>query len=99
MNVAFTNGGLNSVQGLQLVMPTGTTVVQAAACDDLGVNHSILISAPYVAVVPAGAQFATIADDDHGGWVIALKRGVLGQVITGPAKPASANCRADLPRV
>ncbi|MFM0204075.1 AraC family transcriptional regulator [Paraburkholderia fungorum] len=80
MNVAFTNGGLNSVQGLRLVMPTGTTVVQAAGCDDLGVNHSILISAPYVAVIPADAQFATIADNDPEGWVIALKRGVLGQV-------------------
>jgi AraC family transcriptional regulator len=83
MKVAFTNGGLNLVQGLRLVMPTGTTVVQAAGCDDLGVNHSILISAPYVAVIPAGAQFATIADDDPEGWVIALKRGVLGQVSQG----------------
>src|ERR1700760_296581 len=80
MNVAFTNGGLNSVQGLRLVMPTGTTVVQAAGCDDLGVNHAILISDPFVAVIPAGAQLATIADNDPKGWVIVLKPGVLGQV-------------------
>ena len=79
MTVAFTNGGLNAVQGLRLVMPTGTTVVQAAGCDDLGVNHSMLISAPFVAVIPAGAQLATIADNDPTGWVIALERGVLGQ--------------------
>ncbi|MEM5460284.1 AraC family transcriptional regulator [Paraburkholderia phytofirmans] len=80
MNVAFTNGGLNSVLGLRLVMPTGTTVVQAAGCDDLGVNHAILISDPFVAVIPAGAQLATIADNDPKGWVIVLKPGVLGQV-------------------
>ncbi len=79
MNVAFTNGGPNTVQGLRLVMPTGTTVVQAAGCDDLGVNHSMLISAPFVAIIPAGAQLAMIADNDPKGWVIALKRGVLGQ--------------------
>src|SRR3984885_11265403 len=80
MNVAFTNGGLNPVQGLRLVMPTGTTVVQAACREDLGMNRSILISAPFVAVIPAGAQLATIADNDPKGWVIALKPGVLGQV-------------------
>jgi AraC family transcriptional regulator len=79
MTVAFTNGGLNTVQGLRLVMPTGTTVVQAAGCDDLGVNYSMLISAPFVAVIPAGAQLATIADNDPKGWVIALERSVLGQ--------------------
>ncbi|MFM0125398.1 AraC family transcriptional regulator [Paraburkholderia sp. RL18-101-BIB-B] len=79
MDIAFTNGGLNSLQGLRLVMPTGTTV-QAAGCDDLGVNHSMLISAPFVAVIPAGSQLAKIADNDPKGWVIALKRGVLGQV-------------------
>jgi AraC family transcriptional regulator len=79
MNVAFTNGGPNTVQGLRLVMPTGTTVVQAAGCDDLGENHSMLISAPFVAVIPAGAQLARIADNDSKGWVIALRRGVLGQ--------------------
>ena len=61
-NVALTNGGLKPVQGLRLVMPTGITVVQAAGREDLGMNHSILISAPFVAVIPAGAQLATIAD-------------------------------------
>src|ERR1700761_2928925 len=80
MNVTFTNGGLNSLQGLRLVMPTGTTVVQAAGCNDLGVNHSILISAPFVAVIPAGAQLATVAGNDPTGWVIALKPGILGRV-------------------
>jgi AraC family transcriptional regulator len=80
MNVAFTNGGLNTVQGLRLVMPTVSTVVQAAGCDDLGVNHSMLISAPFVAVIPACAQLDTIADNDPKGWVIALKRNFLGQV-------------------
>jgi hypothetical protein len=79
MNVAFTNGGPNTVQGLRLVMPTGTTVVQAAGCDDLGVNHSMLISAPFVAVIPEGAQLARNADNDSKGWVIALRRCVLGQ--------------------
>ena len=63
LNVAFTNGGQNPAQGLRLVMPTGTTDVQAAGCDDLGVNQSILISAPSVAVIPACAQLAAIADN------------------------------------
>ncbi|WOD13436.1 AraC family transcriptional regulator [Paraburkholderia kirstenboschensis] len=79
MNGAFANGGLNTVQGLRLVMPTGTTDVQAAGCDDLGVNHSMLISAPCVAVIPACAQLIMTPDNDSKGWVIALKRGVLGQ--------------------
>ena len=52
MNVAFTNGGPNTVQGLRLVMPTGTTDVQAGGCDGIGVNRSMLISAPFVAVIP-----------------------------------------------
>ncbi|MFL9912331.1 AraC family transcriptional regulator [Paraburkholderia sp. RL17-337-BIB-A] len=80
MKVAFADGGLNSLQGLRLVIPTGSTVARAAGCDDFGVNHSTLISAPFAAVMPAGAQLATIADNDPTGWVIALKRGVLGQV-------------------
>jgi AraC-like DNA-binding protein len=80
MNVAVSNGGLNSAQGLRLVVPTGNTVVEAAGCDDLGTSHSILIRAPFVAVIPAAAQLATVADDDPHGWVIALKPGVLGQV-------------------
>ena len=79
MNVAFTNGGPNTVQGLRLVIPAGTSVVQAAGCDDLGVNHSMLISAPFVAVIPEGAQLARNADNDSKGWVIALRRCVLGQ--------------------
>ena len=79
LNVAFTNGGQNPAQGLRLVMPTGTTDVQAAGCDDLGVNQSILISAPSVAVIPACAQLAAIADNDPKGWVIELKRCVLGR--------------------
>ncbi|MFM0627014.1 helix-turn-helix domain-containing protein [Paraburkholderia xenovorans] len=80
MNVAFTDGGLKPVQELGLVIPTGSTVVQAAGCDDFGMSHSILISAPFVAVIPAGAQLATIADNDPKGWVVALKPGVLGRV-------------------
>ena len=75
----FTNGGPNTVQGLRLVIPAGTSVVQAAGCDDLGVNHSMLISAPFVAVIPEGAQLARNADNDSKGWVIALRRCVLGQ--------------------
>ncbi|MFM0354580.1 AraC family transcriptional regulator [Paraburkholderia nemoris] len=43
-------------------------------------SHSILISAPFVAVIPAGAQLARVAGNDPDGWVIALKPGVLGQV-------------------
>ncbi|SOE87233.1 transcriptional regulator, AraC family [Burkholderia sp. YR290] len=80
MNIAFTNGRLNPVQELGLVIPSGSTVVQAAGCDDFGMSHSLLIGAPFVAVIPAGAQLATIADNDANGWVIALKPGVLGQV-------------------
>ncbi|MFL9861490.1 AraC family transcriptional regulator [Paraburkholderia madseniana] len=80
MNVALADGGLNSVQGLRLVIPTGSTVARAAGCDDLGMSHVILISAPFVAVIPAVAQLATVADNDPTGWVIALKPGVLGQV-------------------
>jgi len=78
MNVAFTNGALNTVQGLRLVMPTGTTDVQAGSCDGIGVNRSMLISAPCVAVVPEWAQLATLPDSDSKGWVIELRRGVLG---------------------
>ncbi|MFL9961151.1 AraC family transcriptional regulator [Paraburkholderia sediminicola] len=80
MNVALTDGGLSPMQGLRLVIPTGSTVAQAAGCDDHGTSRSILISAPFVAVIPAGAQLATVADNDLKGWVIALKPGVLGQV-------------------
>ncbi|CAD6554864.1 hypothetical protein LMG28727_05785 [Paraburkholderia kirstenboschensis] len=80
MSVIFTNGGLNWVQGCRLVIPTGSTVVQAAGCDDLGTSHSVLISAPFVAVIPGAAQLATSADNDPEGWVIALKPSVLGQV-------------------
>ncbi|PZR48921.1 AraC family transcriptional regulator [Paraburkholderia fungorum] len=80
MNIAVADGGLHLVQGLRLVMPTGGTVVQAAGCDDFGTSHVILIGAPFVAVIPAGAQLATVADGDPSGWVIALKAGVLGQV-------------------
>lgn len=79
MAVAFGNGGLNTVRGLRLVMPTGTTIVEATGCDELGVNHSMLISAPFAAVIPPVAQLATIADNDPKGWVIALERGILGQ--------------------
>ncbi|HEY3600208.1 MAG TPA: helix-turn-helix domain-containing protein [Paraburkholderia sp.] len=80
MNVAFTSGGLNSVQEFRLVIPTGSTVVQAASCDDLGMSQSILISAPFVAVIHGGAQLAAITENDRKGWVIALKPDVLGQV-------------------
>ncbi|TDY21850.1 AraC-like DNA-binding protein [Paraburkholderia sp. BL6665CI2N2] len=80
MNVVFTHGGLHSVQGFRLVIPTGGTVVQAAGCDEGGMSQSILISAPFVAVIPAGVQLAAVADNDPRGWVIALKPGVLGQV-------------------
>ncbi|MFM0087157.1 AraC family transcriptional regulator [Paraburkholderia sediminicola] len=80
MNIAFTDGGLNSVEGLRLVIPTGSTVAQTAGGDGPGMSHSILISAPFVAVIPVGAQLATVADNDPNGWVIALKPGVLGQV-------------------
>ncbi|VVD31084.1 AraC-type DNA-binding protein (plasmid) [Paraburkholderia dioscoreae] len=80
MNVAFADGGLNSVQGLRLVIPTGSTVARAAGSDGPGMSHSILISAPFVAIIPAGAQLAIDADNDPTGWVIALKPGVLGQV-------------------
>lgn len=79
MSAAFTNGGFNTAQGLRLIMPTGTTDVQAAGCDGLGVNHSMLISAPCVAVIPEWAQVATITDKDSKGWVIELQRGVLGR--------------------
>ncbi|MFM0758549.1 AraC family transcriptional regulator, partial [Paraburkholderia strydomiana] len=68
------------MQGLRLVIPTGSTVVQAAGCDELGTSRSILISAPFVAVIPKGAQLTTIPDNDPRGWVIALTPGVLGQV-------------------
>jgi AraC family transcriptional regulator len=80
MHVAFADGSLNSMQGLRLVIPTGSTVARAAGCDDRGMSHVILISAPFVAVIPAGAQLATVTDNDSTGWVIALKPGVLGQV-------------------
>ncbi|CAE6774087.1 helix-turn-helix transcriptional regulator [Paraburkholderia aspalathi] len=80
MNIACTDGGLNSMQGLRLVIPTGSTVAQTAGGDGPGMSHSILISAPFVAVIPAGAQLARVADNDPDGWVIALKPGVLGQV-------------------
>ena len=80
MNVAFTHGGLNLAPGFRLVVPTGPTVVRAVGFDDLGMSHSILIRAPFVAVIPVGAQFATVADNDPNGWLIALKTGVLGQV-------------------
>ncbi|MBB3259795.1 AraC-like DNA-binding protein [Paraburkholderia bannensis] len=43
-------------------------------------SRSILIGAPFVAVIPAAATLATIADSDPNGWVIALKSRVLGQV-------------------
>lgn len=66
--------------GFQLVVPTGPTVVHAAGCDDLGTRRSILISAPFTAVVPTRATLDTIAESDVTGWVIALKSGVLGQV-------------------
>jgi AraC family transcriptional regulator len=80
MNVAFTDRGLTLMPGFQLVVPTGPTVVHAAGYDDLGMSHSILIGAPFTAVIPTRATLATIADSDPNGWVIALKSGVLGQV-------------------
>jgi len=79
MNTAFTNGGLNTLRGLRLIMPTGISNVQARGCDGIGVNHSILINAPCVAVIPEWAQLAAIPDNDSGGWVIELQSGVLGQ--------------------
>jgi AraC-like DNA-binding protein len=80
MNVAFTNGELNLVHGFRLVIPTGNTVVQAVGSDDLGTSHSVLISAPFVAVITGAAQLATNADNDPSGWLIALRPSVLGQV-------------------
>ena len=80
MNVALTHGGLEPVQGPRLVIPTGHTIVQAGGCDDLGINQSIRIISPFVAVVPAGAQLATVGDNDPEGWVIAPEPGILGQV-------------------
>ena len=80
MKIAFTDGGLNAVQAPRLVIPTGSTVAQPAGDDDPGRGHSILISAPFVAVIPVGAELGTVADNDPDGWVIALKPGVLGQV-------------------
>jgi len=80
MNVAVARGGLKPVQGPELVIPTGHTMVQAEGRDDLGVGHSIRINSPFVAVVPAGAQLATVGDNDPEGWVIALEPGILGQV-------------------
>ncbi|WP_345815194.1 AraC family transcriptional regulator [Paraburkholderia sp. PREW-6R] len=79
MNVALAAGGLKPVSGFRLVVPTGNTVVRAAGIDDLGTNHSISISAPFVSILPVGAQFATITDDPPNGWVIALKPGLPGQ--------------------
>ena len=80
MDVALIEGALTLMPGFQLVVPTGPTVVHAAGCDDLGTSHSILIGAPFTAVVPTRATLATIADSDPSGWVIALKTGVLGEV-------------------
>jgi AraC family transcriptional regulator len=80
MHVAFTNRGLPLSPGFQLVVPTGPTVVHAEGCDHLGINQSVLIGAPFTAVIPASAQLATIGDGDPTGWVIALKTGVLGHV-------------------
>jgi AraC family transcriptional regulator len=80
LNVAFTEGGLTLMPGFKLVVPTGATVVRAAGCDDLGTSHSILIGAPFAAVIPTRATLATIADSDPSGWIIALRSGVLGQV-------------------
>jgi hypothetical protein len=80
MNVAFTHGGLNLVPGFRLVVPTGSTVVRFAGFDDLGMSHSVLLSAPFVAILPGVAQFAAVADSDANGWVIELKPGALGQV-------------------
>jgi len=80
MNITLTDGGLNAVQGLRLVIPTGSTVAQTAGGDGPGMSHSIVINAPFVAVIPAGAQLVTVADTNPNGWVIALGPGVLGQV-------------------
>ena len=80
MHVAFTDRGRTLMPGFQLVVPTGPTVVRAAGCDDLGRSHSILIGAPFTAVVPTMARLDTIADSAPNGWVIALESGVLGQV-------------------
>jgi AraC family transcriptional regulator len=80
MDVAFTDRGLTLMPGFQLVVPTGSTVVHATGCDDLGMSRSILIGAPFTAVVPTRATLATTADSDRNGWVIALASGVLGQV-------------------
>lgn len=80
MKVAVTHGALNPVLGPRLVIPTGHTIVEAGGCDDLGISHSIRIVSPFVAVVPAGAQLATVGESDPEGWVIALEPGILGQV-------------------
>ncbi|MFM0380172.1 AraC family transcriptional regulator [Paraburkholderia strydomiana] len=80
MNNAFTDGGLNAMQAPRLVIPTGSTVAQTAGGDGPRRGPSILISAPFVAVIPLGAQLATVGDNDPTGWVIALKPGVLGKV-------------------
>ncbi len=80
MSIACAGRGPNLLPGLRLVVPTGPTIVQAAGCDDLGMSRSILIGAPFVAVIPSAATLVTIADSDPDGWVIALKSGVLGQV-------------------
>ncbi len=80
MSVAFTDRGQNLIPGFRLIVPTGCTVVHAAGGDDLGVSHSILISAPFSAVIPTRAILTTTAGDDLNGWVIALRSGVLGQV-------------------
>ncbi|WP_345816877.1 AraC family transcriptional regulator (plasmid) [Paraburkholderia sp. PREW-6R] len=80
MNIAFTDSWLNSMQGLRLVIPTGCTVAGTAGGDGPEISRSILISAPFVAIIPVGAQLAAVADNNPAGWVIALKPGVLGQV-------------------
>ncbi|MFM0350696.1 AraC family transcriptional regulator [Paraburkholderia sp. RL17-347-BIC-D] len=79
MNMAFTDGRLNPMPELRLVIPTGSIVAQATDGNEAGMCHSILICAPFVAVIPVGAQLATVADNDPNGWVIALKPGVLGR--------------------
>jgi len=80
MNVAITDGRLTLMPGFQLVVPTGSTVVHATGCDDLGMSRSIKIGAPFTAVIPARATLGTIGDSDPNGWVITLASGVLGQV-------------------
>jgi len=80
MKVAFTDHELNLMPGFRLVVPTGPALVQAAGSDDLGRGHSILIGAPFSAVIPATATLTTIAGGDPNGWLIALNSGVLGQV-------------------